>query len=220
MNGSVEVVLECTCIERSGVVNRKVRPTLITLDRVKFLWEKMKEFDVLFNDFTKGDLEAFLRHFITQDANGEFHSAGLMWDVDDVGMFILKEIKPYDSAEAHFIFWDQVFNGREELCRRMLKYAFGRFKFQRIYTLVGVHATSTLNAVERIGMVQEGRIRSAVLYEGKWFDANLYGVLPDDIADEHKPFKARLDSRFVCPDCGERLFKKEGVRHGPKNSVG
>lgn len=214
-----EPIMTVQCIERAGPVMREVRPTKLSMERLKFLWNKLSKFDVLYNDFTRGSLEAFTEHFISQDATGELHPAGLMWDVDDVGILILKEVKPHVSAEAHYIFWDEIFFGREELCRRMLRYAFEKFYFQRIYTIIPIHATRTLNAVERIGMVHEGRLRNAVLYEGKWFDANIYGVLPTDLDDKHKPFRQGMDARFICRSCGERLTKKESV-HGTKHQVG
>lgn len=219
-NERSEPIMMVQCIERAGPVMREVRMAKLTPERMSFLWDKLGRFNVLFNDFTQGSFESFVSHFISQDAAGQIHPNGLIWDVDDVGIFILKEVKPHISAEAHYVFWDEVFFGREELCRRMLRYAFDSFKFQRIYTIVPVHATRTLNAVERIGMVQEGRLRNTVLYEGKWFDSNIYGVLPDDISDKHKPFTQGLTSRFVCPSCGDRLTKKDAVRHGTKHSVG
>lgn len=203
-------VLQVDCIEDDETITRSVRPTRLTVDHLQFLWNNLKRFDVLFNDFVKGDFRAFVEHFIYQDAKGGLHPTGLMWNVDDVGLFFMNEIKPMESAEGHFVFWDQRFNGREELCREMLKYVFEKFLFQRISVKVPLYAKQALNAVERIGLVHEGRLRRAAFYKEQWFDVNIYSAIPDDF----RPlvFKSGWAARFVCPSCGKTLQKKN--RHG------
>ena len=77
---------------------------------MKFLWDKLSKFDVLFNDFVKGDFEAFVSHFIVQ-VDGKPEPAGLLWDIDDVGIILVNNIVPFESATAHFVFWDGRFRG-------------------------------------------------------------------------------------------------------------
>jgi RimJ/RimL family protein N-acetyltransferase len=200
-----DFVLECVCSERSGSVVRFVRPTQFSLDKLGFLWEKLREFDVLFNDHVRGDFEAFLNHFIVQ-VNGEFRAAGLMWDVDDVGMFLLNDIKPAISASAHFVFWDRKFSGREELCREMVKYALDEFQLKRIQVEVPLYARKTMSAVERIGFVQEGRMRDTTLYKDDWFDSNVYSMIPADFDEAYHQARRRL----TCWDCGKSYKQREG----------
>lgn len=195
--------------------------TELSIDRIKFLWNKLKDFDTLFNDFVKGDFQTFINHFIVM-VDGEPRPAGLFWDVDDVGMFVLNDIKPGDSAQAHFLFWDKRFRGREKLCREMLAYLFLTYNFRRIWVEVPLHSYWTIRAVERLGFVHEGRKRKATLWKGEWYDTNIYSILPEDLllpmpksGDEKK-----VSTRTICSSCGdvhnkERFLKpREEASHG------
>ena len=142
-----------------------------------FLWEKLKGFDTLFNDFVKDDYAAFVNHFV-MEVNGEPVPTGLLWDIDDVGIFLLHDIIPHQSATAHFVFWDKRFRGREGLCIAMLRYAFEHYEFQRIKVEVPLYATHTHNAVERLGFLQEGRLRKPVKFHDDVLGFLLYLVLP------------------------------------------
>jgi RimJ/RimL family protein N-acetyltransferase len=198
-----DFVLEVVCHERNGQVVRHVKQTVLTLDRMQFLWHKLREFDVLFNDHVQGDFEAFVQHFIVQ-VDGEYRASGLMWDVDDVGMFLVNDIKPAISASAHFVFWDRKFSGREELCREMVKYGMEEFQLKRVQVEVPLYARKTMSAVERIGFVQEGRLRDTTLYKGEWFDSNIYSMIPTDFDESHHHQKRRL----TCWECGKEFKQK------------
>jgi RimJ/RimL family protein N-acetyltransferase len=196
-----DVVVEGLCRERDGEVVRRVRRTKLSIDRLKFIWDKLHKFDVLFNDWVRGDFEAFLNHFIVQ-IDGELHAAGLMWDVDDVGMFMLTDIVPGICGTAHFTFWDRRFRGREELCRAMLRHVFDTYGFKRIEVRVPLYAHSARAATERIGFVLEGRLRSVALYKDRWFDVNVYSMLNDDVIPGGDLSTWR-NRRSVCRECGK-----------------
>jgi RimJ/RimL family protein N-acetyltransferase len=212
-----EPVVESFCRERELEIIRYVRPTELSLERLRFIWDKLKDFKVLFNDHVAGDFQAFINHFIVQ-VDGEYTAAGLMWDVDDVGMFFLNEIRPAISGTAHFTFWDKRTKGREDLCRDMIRYVFDTYKFVRIETRVPLYAKSALAATERIGFIQEGRLRDSVLYEGKWFDVNVYSILPRDLDEiPEKDLSSWRHRRLTCWGCGEIYTQKlRGELDGPE----
>jgi len=199
-------ILEFECTEPEGTVVRTVTPTKLSAERLGFLWEKLSEFDVLFNDFVNGDLRAFISHFIVQ-VDGELKPTGLFWDVDDVGILLLKEMIPLQSAEAHFVFWDRRFRGRENLCRGMLKHVFDQFKFERIEVRVPLYAQDTILAVERLGFVKEGRLRRCVPYKGDWFGVNIYSVLPDEVEGDFSitNSQGRNARHTTCMECGNKF---------------
>lgn len=176
------VVLTVECIERDVKVVRSVRLCEYSFEKVRFLYDKLKEFEVLFNDHTKGDFRAFVNQFVVMGPDGP-KPVGLVYEVDDVGILFMTEIAEGHSAQVHFTFWDRRFKGREKLCREMLKYVFDLFKFHRIWAEVPLYAYPVLDVVERIGFVKEGRMRSAVRYKGEWFDMNLYSVLEGELND-------------------------------------
>ena len=218
-----DIILECECREPGGTVVRTVRLGHLSVERMKFLWDKLSKFDVLFNDFVKGDFEAFVRHFIVQ-VDGQPEPAGLLWDIDDVGIILVNNIVPFESASAHFVFWDGRFRGRENLIREMLKYGFKTYKFRRIKVEVPLYAQHTKEVVERIGFIQEGRMRKAALWKGTWFDVNLFSILPEDL--EENPRRFVWGRHYAtCLECGDihsvknkekkrHSRSKEGVTHG------
>ena len=193
-----EVIVNVKCSEPEGEIVRSVRLARLSVERIQFLWEKLKGFDTLFNDFVKDDFAAFVNHFV-MEVNGEPVPTGLLWDIDDIGIFLLQDITPHQSATAHFLFWDKRFRGRRQLCIEMLKYAFDNYKFQRIQVEVPLYAYHTMNAVESIGFVLEGRMRKAILWNDKWFDVNLYSVLPSDLD------RVAKKKYSVCFKCGQLM---------------
>jgi len=179
--GLGKFVLSHRCDEPGGPIVRTVRVGSYSFDMLRMLWEKIQEFDTLFDDFYEKDFSRFVDAFVKQDAAGNYVATGLFWTVDDVGIFRLTEMMPLQSAHAHFLFWDKRFRGREGLIRASLKHAFDKYKFHRIKVEVPLYAQKTLVAVERIGFKKEGRMREVVKYKGDWFDANLYSILERDL---------------------------------------
>lgn len=204
------VILSVPCKEPNGVVIRNVRLTELSFEKVKFLINKLSDIDVLFNDYVKKDPKAILEHFLSVQ-DGEIRPTGLLWDVDDVGIFLLNEIRPPVSGDAHFVFWDKRFKGREALCREMLRYIMREYSLHRIQVEVPVYATHTIKAVNRIGMVLEGRSREAVRYKDGWFDINRYSVLEEDL---NIPISTTDDppARIACPNCKDIYRKQFHIR--------
>ena len=175
-----EVVMVVECDEPEGVFSREVRPLYLDMKKLNELYDKLKEFDVLFNDSVGNDIEAFVNSFLVE-VNGEMQSTGLLWEVDDVGILYITDIRPGYDAYAHFSFWDRRYRGREELVRKMIKYVMQKFKFHRITVDVPLYATPTMGFVERVGFKHEGRRRKTVKYRGQWFDANQYAIVEDEL---------------------------------------
>jgi len=206
-----EVVYQIRCSEPDGEVVRTVRLCKLTIEKLGFFWQKLSQFDTLFNDFVRGDFAAFVNHFV-QQVDGEPVPAGLIWEVDDVGLFLLNEIKVGHSGKAHFVFWDRRFSGREALCRGMLEYVMEEYDLLKISVEVPVYANHTLQAVEKIGFVREGRIRRDILYKGNWFDVNVYSILKGETFEPNK-----YVIRQVCFKCGNTY---PGDKHGTESTKG
>lgn len=204
------VILNVKCSEPEGEIVRSVRLAQLSAKRMAFLWEKLKGFDTLFNDFVKDDYQAFVNHFILE-INGKPVPTGLLWDVDDVGIIFANDIVPHQSATVHFVFWDRRFRGREQLCIEMLKYGFEAYKFQRMQVEVPLYAPHTIQAMEKLGAVLEGRKRRAALYHDKWFDVNLYSFLPEDL-EVVRITNSRFRQKKTCFTCGKVFTDKENAK--------
>lgn len=152
----------------------------LSFERIRFLWDKLKEFEVLFNDHFQHDFKKFADAFVLQ-IDGEPVPTGLIWDIDDVGIVYLTDMVAEANALIHFLFWDRRWRGREELCRTMIRYIFDRYRFHKLTWQVPLYAFHTMAAVERIGFTLDGRIRDDVRYKGQWFDVNYYSVLEGEL---------------------------------------
>ena len=177
--GSPALVVECN--EPEGTFDRTVTPVAISLQKLRYYYEKLKEFDVVFNDHVPNTPGGFASIFVSIDEDFKVTANGLLWEVDDVGILYLTHIVPGLSATAHFSFWDRRLRGREKLIYEMIKLAFEHYGFQRIETRVALYANPVLGAVERIGFVKEGRARKAVKRNGEWYDVNLYAMIKEEV---------------------------------------
>ena len=173
-------VMRVMCDEPEGQVERVVSFCPFSFKKLRELYERLSKFEVLFNDSIENGFEDFVDSFLCE-VGGEIKPLGLIWQVDDVGILYLTEIRPGYEAEAHFSFWDQRIRGREKLVAEMVRYVVTRFGFHRIAVEIPVYAKPALKAVERIGFKKEGRKRKAVKYKGEWFDVNLYSVVEDEL---------------------------------------
>lgn len=174
-----EVVVLVECDEPEGIVTRKVRPLRLDMDKLRELYGHLNQFDVLFNAHFGNDIDAFINSFFCI-ADGDIQPLGLIWEIDDVGIFVITDISPGFEALMHFTFWDRRFRGREGLMREIIKFVMSKFSFHRITTEVPLYAPPTMGFVERIGFSKEGRKRQVVRYKGNWFDANLYSIVEGD----------------------------------------
>lgn len=174
-------VLSVECTEPEGTFNRHIRPARLTTSVLQGYWERLKEFDVLFNDEVRQDLDSFIGIFLSGDLNDEIVANGLVWEVDDVGIIFVTDITP-SAAKGHFSFWDRRVKGREVLIRQMTKWLFNQFGFHRITCEVPLYAAAWLSrTVEKAGFKKEGRLREVVRYKGQWFDVNLYSMLNHEV---------------------------------------
>lgn len=152
----------------------------MTREVLEEYYNRIKEFDVVFNDLVPNNGADFASIFIGQEQNGELYAKGLIWEVDDVGILYLTEITK-TQALAHFTFWDRRIRGRLDLIREMIRHCFERYGFERIETRVALYAKPILPVVEKIGFIKEGRLRHTSPYKGKWFDTNIYSILKGEL---------------------------------------
>lgn len=171
------------CHEPEGDFERSVDLMPLSMENLKSFWEKARVHRTLFNQEIKGDFKEFLKVFLSEDANGNIQSNGLFWKLDDFsGVFYLNKIIPGVDAHAHVNMLDGRFKGREEVSKRLLRYAFEEYGFQRLTVHVPVYIKpNVIRFIRRLGFVSEGRIRRLVPLHDKWFDVFAFGILEDEI---------------------------------------
>ena len=189
-----DYVLAIECNEPEGTFIRHVRLVQLNTSTLKFYWDKLSAFDVLFNEQYDSKFEEFVKAFITGDAEN-LKARGLIWQVDDVGILYLTNIVPGVEAEGHFSFWDSRIAGRVPLLRTMLKYWCETFGLHRVVTYLPLYTRKGLfRLVESIGFVKEGRLREAAFYKGQWWDMNAYAVLESEVKENGATVASREES--------------------------
>lgn len=87
------------------------------------------------------------------------------------------------KAEFGIMIGDNAARGKgygTEACRLIVKHAFERLSLNKIY--LGVHAehTAAIRSYEKVGFVQEGRLREDILMNGRYVDTVIMSLLAKD----------------------------------------
>lgn len=181
------IILVEDCLEDGEVIERYVRPFVLTPENAIKLWEEAKKFPHIFNNVDTSTLDNFLDSFFHWNpSNSEAVAEGLFWVVDDfVGVFYLTQIYHPDDALMHFTFFDKRLRGREKLIRRMIEYVFDTYEFHRLSAEIPAFASkSVLKFInQKVGLSLEGKKAQAIPHTNgvERSDLLLYGITRGDV---------------------------------------
>jgi RimJ/RimL family protein N-acetyltransferase len=153
----------------------------LSFAKLRELWEKLSQFEVLFTLSYEKDFGKFVSSFVREVMPDVYEPTGLFWQVDDVGILFITDIAPGYSASAHFTFWDKRFRGREKLVLEMMRYTFDLLSLHRMSVEIPMYMPALLAFAERIGFVKEGRKRKTHFYREKWYDSAIFSILEDEV---------------------------------------
>ncbi len=147
--------------------------------KVRDLWQESSKFDVLFSDYTQGDVENFLDRFT--DPRAVWAEVVRESDNRIVGSMFLTEVVRKFDAIGHFTFWDKVASGREPILWKALEWAFDRYDLHRITTTIPQYQSGLKRFIEKVGFILEGTRRGAVPHKGVWVNLDMYGILRSEL---------------------------------------
>jgi hypothetical protein len=156
------------------------RTELFTNDKIVQLWSEASQHEVLFNDFTAGKIEPFI--LLMLNPRAVWIEFVRLTDRRAVGVGYLTEVIPNFDALAHFSFWDSIARGREPLVQATMAWFFDRYNLHRLSVEVPPYQSGVIRFIKRLGFVQEGERREAIVHKGKWMPLELFGILKDDVA--------------------------------------
>lgn len=174
------------CKDRTGthvysvrLLHEFMRNGFMTPEKVRDLWIAASEHDVLFSEDTKGQFEPFAT--ILLDPRSVWLEVVRETDEATVGVMYMTDVILGFDAQTHFAFWDGAAAGREPLALEGMKWAFERYRVMRLSCDIPPYQRGTIRFVKRIGFVQEGEKRGAILNrEGKPMGLFMFGVLKDE----------------------------------------
>ena len=175
-------ILVAVCDEPDGLIDREVRPLIMTIENVRRFWELARHFKYIFDRDVQDDFALFCEMIFSQDPKGGVTSNGLFWVVDDfIGIFYMTNIVPGVDAKVHYLFFDRRHNGRVELVQEMVKYVFRKYNFRRLSVDLPFYSSKhTFNFLNQIGFTKEGRKRKAIWHNDDWFDVAIFGILKEE----------------------------------------
>lgn len=166
--------LEGRLLQEFGATDEYMGP-----EKIAQLWSVFSQHDVLFTDYTNGKFEPFLLNLMNPRS---------IWvemfdtDVDaPVGVMMVTNVIINFDAEGHFAVWNSQARGKEELCLMMMRYCFERYNLHRMTAKIVPYMRGTIRFAKRLGFVEEGEMREAVVREGKWFSLQMFGITRDEL---------------------------------------
>lgn len=156
-----------------------------TLEKLRWIYEKMRRERTLYSDLTWGDSQNFGKLL---DAPGSYWME-LVQGEEVLGLVYLMGLGTGPDLETHIVLFRRltIEDGDEyaELvaCLRALSlWVFGKFLNKRLTAVIPNIYFRTKNLVGRIGFKGEGRKRKSLLLGGRWVDEVIYGLLREDLA--------------------------------------
>lgn len=147
--------------------------------KIADLFIESSKHEVLFSDETNGDLGAFIDIFLNPRA---------VWlevireeDNMNVGAMYLTDVTLGYDALGHFTFWDGIARGREELVLKGMKWAFDRYRLERMTSEIPAYQSGVIRFARRLGFIEEGRRRHGVRRKGDWVDQIVFGILREEL---------------------------------------
>jgi len=147
---------------------------VLTPDRVMYLWEQLRQFPIMFDDFSRDNQEMFFAQ-LTNPKN-------IFVDIGPgLGLAAGFAVRPKLDAVLHLAMFDRRLRGREDLFKDIMQYFFDHLQLRRMTAMITEDAITAVKLVERLGFQEEGLMRYAVLRDGKYLNVRVYGILREEL---------------------------------------
>jgi len=151
----------------------------LTPQKIQEIWIEFAKHDVLFSDYTAGEVEPFLDML--------FNPRGVMAEVlrlEDnlpVGLAMLTRVIPRFDAMGHFTWWDSTARGKEPLFWAVMKMWFDEFNLRRMSAETPGFGKGLIRMIERLGFIHEGTRREGTIHKESWIGLEMYGILSSEL---------------------------------------
>lgn len=147
--------------------------SLSSPEEVDELWNNLRQFPMLFDDFTWGNTDMFLRLLSSPDA--------VFYTVSDVGMIWLTGVKKGATADLFIAFWGPCTHDEKmDLLKVAGRDAFNRYNLQRIGMTCYETNTPIRKMCEEVGAHQDGLLRKALMLRGELCNVMVFSILREE----------------------------------------
>lgn len=108
---------------------------------------------------------------------------GIIQNDEIIGQAAFKSIRWFNRKAELSLFLDPGFHGKglgRKILQAMINHAFNQLNLHRLEAEVIEYNKPALKLVEKLGFVQEGRLREARYFDGKYYDIYRYGLLRNE----------------------------------------
>lgn len=145
------------------------------------MWQRLQAFPQVFDDFGRGDFKGLLAKLSRRD--------NLFFDIGPgLGLACAFAVRPGLDAVIHLVMFDRKLRGREGVFLDILRWGFERLQLRRCTAMLPADARTGRKLLERLGFVQEGLMREAMLREGKLVDLEIYGMLREEFDASYEAY--------------------------------
>lgn len=144
----------------------------MTTQDAEELWQRIRKQKLCFDDFTRDRGDVFASRLV--------NPTSAAFETKD-GLVLVESIVPRLSAEIHFYLWGSPHEvDIDATGRDILWYVFHTYKVHRISAYPPVFNKIAKRLAARLGFKYEGCIRQQFLYEGRYQDVLVYGLLEQE----------------------------------------
>lgn len=134
-------------------------------------WEKIRTQEYAFDDFSRNQPSLFLSGLISDTTK--------YFLVEDSGIVILQDLWKCSSPHIHFCMWDRNYPMAKikSAAHEIIDWVFSEFECHRISAIIPIYNSFAKRLATTLRFRYEGTMKEAILYKGKWFDEDIFGLL-------------------------------------------
>lgn len=156
----------------------KVKPLILSEEKVVWLWNEMHRFKSLFSTLTINDTQNFTNVLTQADS--------LWWEVEDdegntVGLLSITDLHRVIDCEVHMMFFDARPHEKVQLVKLLIKYVFEHYPLRRMTVTIPSFYHSTIRLVRKLGFKEEGCKVQSQIIGNKWVDEMIFGLLRQEV---------------------------------------
>lgn len=158
-----------------------VRAISWDLAKVEKYWDNISAFGIFSDNMPKNAL-GFLNLVMQSDAIW-FEVVDITYEDEKVvGMIYLTHMitgstSPFIQADWHAMVWDAKAGTRRPVFKAAIQALFQQFGFHRLRAEIPLKFGGVIRQAKKLGFVEEGVMREAVLYDGVWFNTLSMSIL-------------------------------------------
>ena len=161
-----------------------------TPEKLARLWENVRQFPLLFDDFTWGNVEVFVGMLQRTDAH--------YYAIGDVGVAWLLNTRPGATADFFVCYWGPCsHDAKMEIFKIITRDAFYRFNLKRVGITCYAQNVPIVKMCEEAGVHLDGILRKALMLRGELCDVHAYSYMREEAfewagREEYDPDLIRL----------------------------